>query len=43
MEQLTTEDRAKWIEDAFDALRGRMLIRHYDAVQAYTEFSGERA
>lgn len=43
MEQLTAEERAEWIEDAIDALRGRMLIRRCDAKQAYTELAGERA
>lgn len=39
MEHLTVEERAEWIEDAIDALRGRLLIRPCDAVQAYTELS----
>lgn len=43
MEHLTVEERAEWIEDAIDALRGRMLIRPCDAVKAYTELSRERA
>lgn len=43
MEQLTAEERAEWIKDTIDALRGRMLIRRCDTEQAYTELAGERA
>lgn len=43
MEHLTADERAEWIENAIDALRGRMLIRPCDVEQAYTELAGERA
>lgn len=40
---LTTEERAEWIDDATDAIRGRMILRRLSAKQAYTALSGERA
>lgn len=43
MKHLTADERAEWIENAIDALRGRILIRSCDAQQAYTELAGERA
>lgn len=43
MEQLTDNERTEWIDEAVDALRGRMVIRHCDAAQAYTELASERA
>lgn len=43
MEQLTDNERTEWIDDATDALRGRMIIRRCDAAQAYTELARERA
>ncbi|WP_130840074.1 hypothetical protein [Corynebacterium neomassiliense] len=38
---LTVEDRAEWIDDAKDAIRGRMLLRMLSVEEAYTALSNE--
>ncbi|MDN6437921.1 MAG: hypothetical protein L0K27_00455 [Corynebacterium nuruki] len=42
MEQLTDDERAEWIADSIDALRGRMMLRSCDVEQAYAELAAER-
>ncbi|AWT25070.1 hypothetical protein Csp1_02420 [Corynebacterium provencense] len=38
---LTVEDRAEWIDDAKDAIRGLMLLRMLSVEEAYTALSNE--
>lgn len=35
MNELTLDERAEWISEAEQAIRGRMLVHHCDATQAY--------
>ncbi len=42
MNDLTSEERAEWVDDAVDAIRGRMILRRINAPEAYTALSRER-
>lgn len=42
MDTLTPEERAEWISEAEQAIRGRRLVNHCDAAQAYEELRTQR-